>query len=342
MDHTNQNDFIVTLTGAAGNIGSTLMFLLAAENIFGEQQRIILRLIDLPSVKSKLDGLAMELDDCQFPCLWRVEVLPEVSESFRDSDCVILVAGKPRTLGMERRDLLIQNAELFRTQAELCKNVLKPDAKILIVANPCNTNALIFSHFSPNLPIKNITALSWLDQARAKALIAHKLSVNVQRIKNVCILGNHSNTLVVDTGRGTLEPETGSSETPQPLRNLLDAEFTTGKLQTDVKARGGEIIKTKGNSSSFSAAKAVVDHLKNWYLGSQGEMVSMAVLKDGLPGADGTLCIALPVICRDGGFEIVRDALEGIGKQEEEMVKLTIEELVAEKQVAFEIFETEF
>lgn len=338
MDHANQNDFVVTLTGAAGNIGSIVMFLLAAENIFGEQHRIVLRLIDLPAVKSKLDGLAMELDDCQFSRLRRVEVLPEATESFRDSDCVILVAGKPRTLGMERRDLLIQNAELFRTQAELCKNVLKPSAKVLIVANPCNTNALIFSHFSPNLPAKNITALSWLDQARAKALIAHKLDVNVQRLKNVCIVGNHSNTLVVDVSRGLVEPEAGSSEAPQYLRDLLDAEFRTEKLQTDVKARGGEIIKTKGTSSSFSAAKAIVDHLKNWYLGSNGEVVSMAVLKDGLPGADGSLCIALPVVCRDGGYEIARDALQGINKQEEEMVKLTIEELVAEKQIAFEMF----
>jgi malate dehydrogenase len=346
MDSTN---FTVVLTGAAGNIGSILLFMLANENIFGENKRINLRLIDLPETASKLKGLALELEDCLFPFLQSVDVLPECSESFKDADCLILVAGKPRRLGMERRDLLEQNAQLFKRQAELCQGVLKPTTKVLVVANPCNTNALVFSKFLPELNPSNITALSWLDQNRAKNFLAKKLKTDPARVKNVAVFGNHSNTMFVDLSKAYIDSQflsndsvtPGSTEKdtrPSRLRQYLSDDFANNELQELIRKRGGEIIQAKGTSSAFSAAKAIVDHLKAWFSGSNGEIVSMAVIVDKIMDHDEPLCVSMPVICSEQSFKVIDNLLEGVDETSKAAMQESVEELSIEKLIAFEFF----
>lgn len=174
----NKNEITVVLTGAAGNIGSILSFMLLDNNIFDDFDKIHLRLIDLESMHSKLEAIAMEIQDSVFLKLGSITVVAETSESFWDADCIILLSGKPWSIGMEWRDLLEVNALLFEWHAKMCIGVIKPTTKVLVVANPCNTNALVFSHFLPTLPIENITALSYLDHNRALNLISKSLDIH--------------------------------------------------------------------------------------------------------------------------------------------------------------------
>ena len=346
MDSTSFN---VVITGAGGNIGSILLFLLAGENVFGENKKINLRLVDLPEAALKLKGLALELEDCLFPQLQSVEVLPECSESFKDADCLILVAGKPRRLGMERRDLLEQNAQLFKKQAELCQGVLKPATKVLVVANPCNTNALIFSNFLPELNPSNITALSWLDQNRAKNFIAKKLKMDPANLKNVAVFGNHSNTMFVDISKAFIDAKNVATNTSpsqstehdsraSKLRPYLSDSYVNKDLQELIRKRGGEIIQAKGTSSAFSAAKAIIDHLKAWYSGSNDEIVSMAVIVNKVMDHNEPLCVSLPVVCRDQSFQVIDNLLEGVDEISKAAMQESVEELVIEKMIAFEFF----
>lgn len=349
----NHSDFTVVLTGAAGNIGSILMFMLAKENIFGETKNIILRLIDLPEFTIKLNGLVMELEDCIFPRLKKVEVLPEIGVSFAGADCVILLAGKPRAPGMERVELLEVNAKLFKKQALLCDGNIKSNAKILVVANPCNTNALVFSMFCPNIPTAQITALSRLDHNRARNFVANHLKVEPQKVHDVTVFGNHSNTMMADISKGYLllddaeqtcddskmarkQSRSKSRRKAIPLRSLLSQEFVQQTLQEQVKQRGGSIIKAKGSSSGYSAAVAIVDHLRNWYLGSKGEIVSMAIIVDGFNEVHQKLCISLPVICSKGSFKLLESYEAGLTEFERTSIKNSIEELVCEKEAVNE------
>jgi malate dehydrogenase len=331
-------DFVVVVTGAAGNIGSTLVFLLGGQNIFGEDKEVILRLIDIPEMKPRLEGLKMELEDTLLPRLKRVEILDEVKESFADVDCVLLVAGKPRLIGMERRDLLEKNAELFRKLAELCNEVTKPETKYLVVANPCNTNALLFSELCPNIPKKNITALSMLDHFRAQSWVANHLGVNSNRVRNVVVYGNHSSSLFVDVNLGVLMPEKPEMAKPEKLTTLLERSVTDTELQKFVQLRGGKIIQTKGSSSSFSAAQAIVYHLQCWFLGTKGDMVSMAVLAKGVLGFAEELFISLPVICDNRDFNVVPEWWQGKSEEQLAIIRRSIETLVEEKQCVNEHF----
>jgi malate dehydrogenase len=344
-----QNDFVVVITGAAGNIGSILVFLIAKENIFGESHNLILRLIDLPEFTQRLNGLAMELEDCLFRRLKKVEVLPEIIESYAGADCVILVAGKPRVPGMERVELLQVNAQLFKKQASLCEGNVKANAKILVVANPCNTNALVFSRHCPSVPSSQITALSRLDHNRAINFVASYLKVPPQAIHDVTVFGNHSNTMLADISKGYLlsndtekathniKPKGKKTQSTKirnvmPLRNCLPDDFIRQTLQDQIRQRGGSIIKAKGSSSGYSAANAIVEHLRNWFLGSNGEIVSMAVIVDGFRGIDEKLCISLPAVCTKGSFSQLENEEDGLTVFEKESMRNSVEELVCEKE----------
>ena len=333
-----QENFVVVLTGAAGNIGNTLVYLLGSQNIFGQNKRITLRLVDLPETHNRLTGLKMEIDDCLFDRIAKVEICEETKEAFQDADCVLMVAGKPRLIGMERRDLLDKNAALFKRLAALCNETTKPDAKFLIVANPCNTNALIFSEFAPRIPKKNITALSMLDQARAKVFISEELSVAPYRLKDVIVYGNHSSSLFVDISRATLLSEHESRGASQHLSDLLSEEFLSNELQQLVQARGGKIIQAKGSSASFSATQAIINHLKCWYLGSDGELVSMGVICKGVLDYKEELCISLPVICSKGEFEILPNMFEFNNEAHLSKIRKSIQSLVEEKMFVNELF----
>jgi malate dehydrogenase len=345
----NSTNFNVVLTGAAGNIASILIFMLAESNIFGEDKRINLRLIDLPQFRQKLIGLSLELEDCLFPRLNSVNVLHESKESFQDADCVILVAGKPRSLGMERRDLLESNALLFKRQAELCVGVIKPSTKILVVANPCNTNALVFSHYLPSLDTSNITALSWLDKNRATNFIARKLHSHFSQVKNVTIFGNHSNTMLVDISKAYLTAclndkldnlyipfDSKSDARKVMLSELLPGEYCRNEIQSLIRLRGGAIIQFKGTSSGYSAAKSIIDHLQAWFLGTSEEICSMAVIVDGILGSDERLCISLPVICNKGSIKVIENLTEGVDSEFAARMQESVDELVIEKLTAIQ------
>lgn len=331
------SEFVVVLTGAAGNIGSTLVFLLASQNVFGEDKRIVLRMIELPEMKQKLEGLKMELEDSLFERLARVEIREETKESFQDADCVLLVAGKPRLLGMERKDLLEANAQLFKKLAVLCNETAKPTTKYLVVANPCNTNALLLSELAPNIPKKNISALSMLDQSRAQFWVANKLGVPSWRVKNIVVYGNHSSSLFVDISHGILMPDVASRETPLKIVDLLRDETEISELQRFVQFRGGKIIQTKGSSSSFSAAQAIITHLQKWYMGSKGDTISFAVLVKGILGFDEELCVSLPVVCENGDFRIEPNWEKSKSAEQLAHIQRSVQSLMEEKMCVNEL-----
>lgn len=332
------SDFVVVVTGAAGNIGSTLIFLLGSANVFGDDKQIILRMIDLPEMRPRLEGLKMELEDSLLPRMKRVEILEETKESFKDADCVLFVAGKPRTLGMERRDLLEKNAALFRRLATLCNESTKADAKYLVVANPCNTNALLFSELCPNIPKKNITALSMLDHFRAQFWVANHLGVPSSRVKNIAVYGNHSSALFVDIDYGVLLPESDGRGKPQKLSELLNRSATNSDLQKFVQLRGGKIIQAKGTSSSYSAAQAIISHLQSWYLGTNGDIVSMAVPVKSVLDFDEELFVSLPVVCENREYRIVADWAKDKTEEQMAMIRRSIESLVEEKTCVNEAY----
>lgn len=297
----------------------------------------MLRLIEVPEMKPKLEGLKMELEDSLFERLIRVEIRDETKESFQDADCVLLVAGKPRLLGMERKDLLETNANLFKKLAALCNQTAKQTTKYLVVANPCNTNALLLSELAPKIPKKNISALSMLDQSRAQFWVANRLGVASWRVKNVVVYGNHSSSLYVDISNGILLPEVPSHEAPIKIADLLKDETTINELQRFVQLRGGKIIQTKGSSSSFSAAQAIITHLQCWYLGSKGQTVSFAVLTKGIVGFEEELCVSLPVVCENGDFKIEANWEKSKTAEQIALIKRSVDSLIEEKMCVNEL-----
>lgn len=343
-------DFVVVLTGATGRIGSLLTFMLADQDIFGANKRISLRLIYKEPLNPKLKALAMEIQDCVLPNLKSVSINPLAKKSFQSVDCLILLGSHPRGQATIRNELLEKNALLFKDLAILCEGALKPTTKVLVIANPCNTNALVFSHFSPSLDSRNVTALCWLDVHRAKAAIARKLGVSCMAVRNVVAFGNHSPTVFIDTSRATIngfaqakpsmtqgdeELKQKQSSGSRMLRELLSVEYLQRELQEFTRQRPGDIIQLKGDTAAYSAAKAAVDHLKAWYLGSQGEVVSMCVLSDSCIGIKQRLCVSLPVICDSGSYTIANLSLDRWSERELTQMALSLNELVSEKEAAF-------
>ena len=333
-----QSNFTVVVTGPAGNIGSTLIFLLFNQNVFGIDKRITLRLIDLPETKEKLEGLKLELEDCLFENLVDVQIREEVRESFEDADCVLFVAGKPRLIGMDRRSLLETNAHLFKKLAILCNDVAKPTTKFLIIANPCNTNALVFSKFAPKIDKKNITALSMLDHFRAKLFVCKELKVSTSRVKNVLVYGNHSSSLFVDVNEAQLCSENQELRTTESIYEKLTTEFVENKLQKLVHKRGGEIIQSKGSSSSYSAAQAIVYHLQCLYLGCENEMVSMAVYQETVLNEKVETWVSMPVQCQALEYQVYDVNLKNKKQSDIDKIMTSVHTLLDEKQCAFELF----
>lgn len=329
----NQNSdeqFIVVITGAAGNIGSILSFMLAEKNLFNCKGELILRLIDIPMMKTKLQGIALEIEDCNFALSVKVEVVDESPESFSNAHCVILIGGKPRLTGMSRMDLLKDNAEIFKSQAIMCeKGAVHPFCKVIIVANPCNTNALIFSEFIKIIPKSNITSLSMLDQLRAKKMIGNKLQKNGNDLKNVFIYGNHSNTMFVDISKAFLKKTEVSS--------LLDEHWIKTEFQQNVQNRGSEILNTKGSSSVYSTAIAIVEHLRVLYNGSNEENVSIGVITDFF-GTE--LCVSIPTEINNK-LEIVPKAFfyKELSQTSQTCILNSIKELEEEKKIAFDFLD---
>ena len=290
----------VTITGAAGQIGYQLAFRIASGQMLGTDQPVILQLLEIPPALPALQGVVMELDDCAFATLAGVVATDDPNIAFKDSDFAVLVGARPRGPGMERKDLLEANAQIFSVQGKAINDHASHDIRVLVVGNPANTNALIASSNAPDINPRNFTAMTRLDHNRASAQLAQKTGKHVSSVSRLTIWGNHSATQYPDIHHATVDGADATS--------LVDQDWLADEFIPVVQQRGAVIIKARGASSAASAASAAIDHMHDWALGTDGDgWVSMAIPADGSYGIEPGIVYSYPVRCRDGGYEIVQD-----------------------------------
>ncbi|HMB37744.1 MAG TPA: malate dehydrogenase [Wenzhouxiangellaceae bacterium] len=289
----------IAVTGAAGQIGYQLCFRIAAGDMFGPNQPVILQLIEIPPAIDALKGVAMELDDAAFPMLTEVITTTDIEEGFKDADYALLVGSKPRGPGMERSDLLAENGKIFGPQGKALNNHASRDVKVLVVGNPANTNCLIAQANAPDLKPENFTAMTRLDHNRALAQLALKTGVHHTMIRKMVIWGNHSATQYPDIHHALVKGEAAISK--------VDREWYENEFIPTVQQRGAAIIKARGASSAASAASSAIDHIRDWALGTGGDWVSMAVPSDGSYGIKPGVIYSFPCTCENGDWKIVPD-----------------------------------
>ena len=289
----------VSITGAAGQIGYQLAFRIASGQMLGNDQPVVLQLLEIPPALDALKGVVMELDDCAFPTLAGIVATDDANEAFKDADYALLVGARPRGPGMERNDLLETNAAIFSVQGKALNDHASRDVKVLVVGNPANTNALIAQANAPDLDPRNFTAMTRLDHNRAKAQLAARTGSHVTDIRQMTIWGNHSATQYPDISFATVNGKAAS--------DLVDQSWLTDEFIPMVQQRGAAIIKARGASSAASAASAAIDHVRDWALGSPGDdWVSMAVPADGSYGIEPGVIYSFPVRCSGGDYAIVQ------------------------------------
>ncbi|MEF2280115.1 malate dehydrogenase [Deinococcus sp. YIM 134068] len=289
----------VAVTGAAGQIGYSLLFRIAAGDMLGKDQPVILQLLEITPALKALNGVVMELRDCAFPLLTDIVTSDDPNVAFKDADYALLVGAMPRKAGMERGDLLGANGGIFKPQGQALNAVASRDVKVLVVGNPANTNALIAQQNAPDLDPRQFTAMVRLDHNRAISQLAEKTGQPVSAIKNLTIWGNHSSTQYPDLSQTTVNG--------QPALDLVDREWYETTYIPTVAKRGAAIIEARGASSAASAASAAIDHMRDWALGtSEGEWVSMGIPSDGSYGVPEGLIYGFPVRCSGGKYEIVQ------------------------------------
>ena len=312
----------VTVTGAAGQIGYALLFRIASGAMLGEDQPLILQLLDIAPAMDALDGVRMELDDGAFPLLADSVVTDEPARAFRDADYALLVGARPRGPGMERKDLLEANAAIFSVQGKALNDSASREVKVLVVGNPANTNALIAQRNAPDLDPRNFTAMMRLDHNRAKTQLAQKLGAPVTAVRQISVWGNHSSTQYPDLHHASVE---GAPAIEQVEHSWYEETFIP-----TVQQRGAAIIKARGASSAASAANAAIDHMRDWTLGTPGdEWVSMGVYSDGAYGIAEGLIYSFPCRCQGGDWDIVA-GLE-INDFSRERMRATQAELIEER-----------
>ncbi len=312
----------VTVTGAAGQIGYALLFRIASGAMLGDDQPVILQLLDITPALDALEGVKMELDDCAFPLLAGVVCTDDPEVGFKDSDYALLVGARPRGPGMERKDLLEANAAIFSVQGKAIDKTASKDIKVLVVGNPANTNALITQRNAPSINPRNFTAMMRLDHNRAKSQLAEKTGNAVTDVSNMTVWGNHSATQYPDLSSGKVAGK--------PALELVEQSWYENDYIPTVAQRGAAIIKARGASSAASAANAAIDHVRNWALGTEGDdWVSMGIYSDGSYGIQEGLIYSFPCRCKDGEWEIVQ-GLE-VGEFSKERMKATETELAEER-----------
>ena len=292
----------VAVTGAAGQIGYALLFRIASGQMLGPDQPVILQLLELPVDKAQaaLRGVMMELEDCAFPLLAGMTGTADPKVAFKDADVALLVGAKPRGPGMERKDLLLENAKIFIEQGRALDAVASRNIKVLVVGNPANTNAYIAMKSAPSLPRKNFTAMLRLDHNRALSQLAAKSGKPVGGIEKLIVWGNHSPTMYADYRFATVGG--------QAVKTLInDEEWNRTAFLPLVGKRGAAIIEARGLSSAASAANAAIDHVHDWLLGSNGKWVTMGILSDGSYGIPADVMYGVPVITASGEYTLVRD-----------------------------------
>jgi malate dehydrogenase len=289
----------VAITGAAGQIGYALAFRVASGQMLGADRPVNLHLLEITPALTALQGVVMELSDCAFPTLNKVVATDDARVAFRDCNVALLVGARPRGPGMERKELLLANAQIFSAQGKALDAVADRGIKVLVVGNPANTNALIAQRNAPGLDPRNFTAMTRLDHNRALAQLAEKTSSHVSRIRRMIIWGNHSSTQYPDLNHATVDGK--------PARKLVDEPWLTNTFIPVVQQRGAAIIKARGSSSAASAASAAIDHTRDWMAGTgDGDWTSMAVTSDGSYGIKEGIIYSYPVTCRNGSYEIVQ------------------------------------
>jgi len=293
----------------------------------GHDRPLILHLLDVPFCKEPLSGVEMEITDCAFPLVHGVVATTDVKEAFTKVDIALLVGAFPRKEGMERKDLLEKNASIFREQGAALNNYASKNVKVVVVGNPANTNAWLAMNAAPDLPRENFSALTRLDHNRAKAQIAHRAGVTAARVHNVVIWGNHSSTQYPDVSSGYVETDSGKKSVAEAVN---DTAYLQGDFISTVQQRGAAIIKARKLSSAASAAKAIIDHMRDWIFGTPaGEHVSMAVRSDGSYGIEEGLIYSFPVTTKDGRYSIVQGL--NVDEFSRKKLDLTAAELIEEK-----------
>lgn len=291
---------IVTVTGAAGNIGYALLFRIASGQLFGPDVPVKLHLLEIPQALKAAEGTAMELDDCAFPLLKGIDIFDDATKAFDGTSVAMLVGARPRTKGMERADLLQANGGIFGPQGKAINEGAADDFRALIVGNPANTNAIIASAAAPDVPANRFTSMMRLDHNRALSQLAHKTGKDVTTIKNLVVWGNHSADQYPDVSYATVDGT--------PAKDLVDDEWLDDYFVPTVAKRGAAIIEARGASSAASAASAAIDQVHTWIHGTpEGEFITAGVTSDGSYGVPEGLSFGFPVIAEDGEYKIVSD-----------------------------------
>jgi len=318
----------VAVTGAAGQIGYSLLFRIASGQMLGPDQPVQLQLLDITPAMDALRGVVMELEDCAFPLLTGIVQTDDPNEAFADANFALLVGARPRSKGMERKDLLEANGAIFTVQGKALDDSAADDIRVLVVGNPANTNCLIAMNNAPNIPNERFTAMTRLDHNRAMAQLAAKTGTTVNDIKKMTIWGNHSATQYPDVFHATVDGKPGG--------DLVDQAWLEGEFIPTVQQRGAAIIEARGLSSAASAANAAIDHVRTWMLGTDdGDWVSMAIPSDGSYGVAEGIISSFPVTCRDGRYEIVQGLdLDDFSR---ERIDTSVGELVEERDTVVEL-----
>jgi malate dehydrogenase len=292
------NPVRVTVTGAAGQIGYSLVFRIASGQLLGPDQPVDLRLLEIPPAMGALEGVAMELIDCAFPLLCGLDLHDDPNEAFDGVDIALLVGSRPRTKGMERAELLSENGKIFTGQGKALNDKAADDVKVLVVGNPANTNCLIAMNNAPDIPQERFTSMMRLDHNRAIAQLAAKVAAPVTDVTQMGVWGNHSPTMYPDLFHAQVRGE-------QAAAVVDDQEWIENDFLPNVGKRGAAIIEARGSSSAASAANAAIDHVNDWVTGNP-DWVSMGVPSDGSYGIPEGLICGFPCLCTDGGYQIVQ------------------------------------
>jgi malate dehydrogenase len=314
----------VAVTGAAGQIGYSLLFRIASGQMLGADQPVILQMLEIPDEKAQkaLKGVMMELEDCAFPLLAGMEAASDPNVAFKDIDCALLVGARPRGPGMERKDLLAANAQIFTAQGKALDAVAKRSVRVLVVGNPANTNAYIAMKSAPSLPKKNFTAMLRLDHNRAVSQLAQKTGQPVAGFEKLVVWGNHSPTMYPDVRFAT-----AGGKPVKPMIN--DEAWLKDVFIPTVGKRGAAIIEARGLSSAASAANAAIDHMRDWVAGTNGKWVTMGIPSDGSYGIPEDIMYGFPVTCAGGEYTMVK-GLE-IDAFSRERMDATLKELLEER-----------
>jgi len=314
----------IAVTGAAGQIGYALLFRIASGELLGKDQPVILQLLELPFDKAQaaLKGVMLELEDCAFPLLAGMFGTDDANIAFKDADIAFLVGAKPRGPGMERKDLLQENAKIFTAQGAALNAVASRNVKVLVVGNPANTNAYIAAKSAPDLPAKNFNAMLRLDHNRALAQLSNKTGKPVGSFEKLIVWGNHSPTMYPDYRFATADGES--------VAGLInDQDWNANTFIPTVGKRGAAIIEARGLSSAASAANAAIDHVRDWVLGSQGKWVTQGVPSDGSYGIPEGIVFGFPVITENGEYTIVKDL--PVDAFSQSYIDKTLAELIEER-----------